>query len=581
MSELSAFGFLSPIWLLLLPIAWWLVYAFTRYFRGLSMWSKECDPSLLPLLIVTTKIHNRNWQLCLLVAIFSIGLIALAGPSWQKQDYPLLESASARVVILDLSQSMLVEDVKPDRLGLALSVARQITASDFDGETGLVVFAGASFQVSPLTRDSNTLLEFIDSLHPDLMPLDGGRLDLAIERAQQQLSASITKAGQVIAITDSADDLEKALQAAIEATRQGNQISVLAVGTSQGAPLKNPKGGLLRDEQGRFILAKTDFSELELIATTGLGKFVNLSEFKGNVESLISELDSVSVNYLQEHQDEAYREPENGGIWLVWLMLPLVLLLFRKNTFWILLIAVLVPMDSELHAMDFDSLWYNTEQRAFEAYQNEKYDSVGLLSSDKRLLGSALFKAGKYQAAYESFSRGNSAGYFYNRGNTLVFLQRFDESLIAYQQALELNPDFEDALFNKQLIEAYIALQVTDEAEKNEAAGDADNTEELSAEASDQVRPGQVDAENANRLDGEQAGIGASLLFEQGRVIDDENFQAANLALQQFMQQIQAEDFDPDPELVRLWARSHTADPAEFFRRKFLRDYQRDSSGAR
>jgi hypothetical protein len=59
--------------------------------------------------------------------------------------------------------------------------------------------------------------------------------------------------------------------------------------------------------------------------------------------------------------------------------------------------------------------------------------------------------------------------------------------------------------------------------------------------------------------------------------MEDENFQAVNLALQQFMQRIQAEDFNPDPELVKLWARSHTADPAEFFRRKFLRDYQRDS----
>ena len=68
-----------------------------------------------------------------------------------------------------------------------------------------------------------------------------GRLDLAIARAQRQLSASITKTGQVIVITDSADDLEKTLQAAIEAANQGNRVSVLAVGTSEGAPLKNAK----------------------------------------------------------------------------------------------------------------------------------------------------------------------------------------------------------------------------------------------------------------------------------------------------------------------------------------------------
>jgi len=581
MSDLSSFSFLSPIWLSLLPIAWWLVYAFAHYFKKLSMWSKECDADLLPFLLTTRKKRGRYWQSYLLMTIFSIGLIAMAGPSWQKQDYPLFESATARVVIIDLSQSMLVEDVKPDRIGQALSVARKITASDFDGETGLVVFAGASFQVSPLTRDSNTLLEFIDSLHPDIMPLDGGRLDLAIARAQRLLSTSITKTGQVIVITDSTDDLDKTLQAATEAANQGNRVSMLAVGTSEGAPLKNAKGGLIRDDQGRFILAKTEFSELESVATAGLGKFVILSEFKGSVESLISELDSTSVENLLERQDEAYREPENGGIWLVWLMMPLVLLLFRKNTFWILLIAVLAPIDGELHAMDFDSLWHNTEQRAFEAYANEKYDRVELLSSDNRLLGSALFMAGKYQAAYESFAEGNSAESYYNRGNALVFLQKLDEALIAYKQALELNPGFEDALFNKQLVETYIALQVDTDGGQNDDSTKANDADELSAGASDQTQTGEVESENANRLEGEQGGVGASLLFEQDRIIEDEDFHAANLALQQFMHRIQAEDFNPDPELVRLWARSHTADPAEFFRRKFLRDYQRDSSRVR
>ena len=122
------------------------------------------------------------------------------------------------------------------------------------------------------------------------------------------------------------------------------------------------------------------------------------------------------MEYLQESQDEVYREPENGGIWLVWLMLPLVLLLFRKNTFWILLIVVLAPINSELHAMGFDSLWHNAEQRAFEAYLEENYERVELLSSDNSLLGSASFMAGKYTIAYDSFAKGDSAEFFLQPG---------------------------------------------------------------------------------------------------------------------------------------------------------------------
>ena len=120
-----------------------------------------------------------------------------------------------------------------------------------------------------------------------------------------------------------------------------------------------------------------------------------------------------------------------------------------------------------------------------------------------------------------------------------------------------------------QLVETYIALQVIAGGGQNEAGAEANDTEELLTEASDQAQAGEADREDANSLEGEQAGTEVSQIFERDRIIEDEDYQAANLALQQFMQRIQAENFNPDPELVRLWARSHSADPAEFFRRKF------------
>jgi len=180
-NESVAFQFLNPGWLLLLGPAWWLVWIFSGHGRRQSTWSRLCDPALLNKMITRGQTWNSTRMLTwILGLVLTLSIIAAAGPSWRKQSYPILESTSARVVALDLSRSMLVKDVKPTRFANAIAAAREIISSEFDGETGLVVFAGRAFVVSPLSRDAGTLLAFLEALDPSTMPEDGTRIDLAI-----------------------------------------------------------------------------------------------------------------------------------------------------------------------------------------------------------------------------------------------------------------------------------------------------------------------------------------------------------------------------------------------------------------
>ncbi|MBT8437215.1 MAG: VWA domain-containing protein, partial [Gammaproteobacteria bacterium] len=165
MTDQATFQFLNPAWLLLLPPAWWLIWIYAKHSRRQSMWSRVCDPQLLDNMIAGRRARQGTrllvWTLGIII---TLTILAAAGPSWRKQSYPILESTSARVVALDLSRSMLAEDIKPRRLAHAVAAAREIISTDYEGETGLVVFAGHAFVVSPLSKDANTLLAFVDVL---------------------------------------------------------------------------------------------------------------------------------------------------------------------------------------------------------------------------------------------------------------------------------------------------------------------------------------------------------------------------------------------------------------------------------
>lgn len=277
MADLAAFEFLQPAWLLLLPLPWLLALAYRRSGQRSSMWHRVCDPQLLRRMAAANPVERRSrgllWPLALVV---SLGIIAAAGPAWRPDSTPVMESASARILALDLSRAMLVEDVKPSRYAQALAAVREIIGDGFDGETGLVVFAGAAFVVSPLSRDANTLLAFVDALEPGILPVDGARLDLALERARDLLGASVFGHGQIIVITSGSDEHDAALAAAENARADGHRLAILAIGTDAGGPVTASDGSLMRDGSGRPLLARTDFDALAQVASRADGVMMSL-----------------------------------------------------------------------------------------------------------------------------------------------------------------------------------------------------------------------------------------------------------------------------------------------------------------
>ena len=575
MIELANFQFLNPLWLVVLPPLWWLIWTYSRYSRRQSMWSRICDTALLDKMLAETPGSNRNgWLASILTIILTLGILSAAGPSWRKQSYPMMESTSARVLALDLSRSMLAEDVRPQRFAHAVAAAKEIISADFDGETGLVVFAGAAFVVSPLSRDAATLLAFIDALDPSTMPEDGTRIDLAINSARDLLAASVAGRGQIIIVTAGASDNEAAVTAALTAANEGHRIYVLAIGTTAGGPVLDAQSRLLRDPQGRVVLSKTNFALLDRVAQAGKGRLVTMTGSTGVDDLLLSRLSANQLIESDQTGDSSARAAANDGAWLVLLMLPFALLLFRKNLIWMILLGLIVPGDRELYAKEWDLFLNHPEQLAFEAYQRGDFQTSYELSTNPLLQGSAYYRSGQYQQALEMYGKDESAPSIYNLGNTLAQQHRFPEAVVAYQKALALDPQLAPARYNKRLIELYLEQQYETVNGQSGETGDPESFDSADLPGAE-VRIGVAGQESTNPADNQQSGPGLGASIESKQADPFERFDGLEPEMERFALQAQDAGQLPDRQFIERWINALPETSTDLFRRKFLRDFQR------
>ena len=223
-------SWLRPWWLIaLLPLAilaiqWW------RTQGSNSDWARYVDVALQPYVIESGAGSSKraSWILFL---VWAIAIIILAGPVWEKTEVPVFAARPAVVTLLDLSPSMRLDDVKPDRLSRARFKLEDFLDQSKDMQVGLIAFSERPYVISPLTDDITTVSAFLPSLTPEIMPVQGSRLDLAIVRAVELLDQASVSSGSIFLITDSRVG-QRDIDAAVHARSRGHSVSVLAVGLS-------------------------------------------------------------------------------------------------------------------------------------------------------------------------------------------------------------------------------------------------------------------------------------------------------------------------------------------------------------
>lgn len=327
--ELSAAHFLHPLWLLALPplllFVAWLLRATARD----PQWSRIVDPELLSALRMSgNRKGSSPWWL--LGLLWTVAIVALAGPAWTRLESPAFHARSAWVLVLDLSPSMSASDLQPSRIARARYAAADILAAARDNRIGLVVFAGESHTVSPLTSDVATVRMLLKPLAPGLMPESGDNLAPALEEAGRLLRAGTAQHGQVVVFSDGFGDPAESLRVAQKLRQEGTTVQVIGVGTASGAPEQDGRGAFVRDATGRPQLAHLQADELQRLAAAGGGDYYTVGEMPHLIQGLDSgeshEIDSSAS--APKAQLESWR---NEGVWLLPPLLLLAALLARRG----------------------------------------------------------------------------------------------------------------------------------------------------------------------------------------------------------------------------------------------------------
>ena len=394
-------------------------------------------------------------------------VIALSGPSFSYTERPVASLNQAKVLVLDMSLSMRATDLKPNRLTQMRFKITDLLTSNKEGEIALIAYAGDAFVLSPLTTDTNTLLNLLPTLSPEIMPSKGSNPVAGITQALALLANSGYPQGQILLVTDGMSEAQSEDITQILAETE-HSLSILAVGTKQGAPITLENGNLLKDNLGTIVIPQVPSSRLNGLVNQHNGHYQLLNHGSQSLTDLFAtkiNMDNTKTTELKTIQRN------DDGIWLVPFIALMVALSFRKQLFFTLLLPLLILQSNEGFAAESHtgkqstSIWNNGDENGAALFNQQNYQAAAESFNDKNWQASAHYKAGQYQQAADIWSKQSGADASYNLGNTYAKLGEVDKAKAAYNESLKLDPTNKDAQANLQLIEQ---LQNNQEKQKQQ-----------------------------------------------------------------------------------------------------------------
>ena len=577
------FHFLRPWWFAgFLPVA--AVVAFYSWRkRSAGSWENIINPELLPFLMQgseSKKALSSTWLLSIVILAWIICCLSLAGPTWQQLPQPVYKQDAALVVVLDLSPSMLAEDISPSRLVRARYKLIDVLTRRTEGVAGLIVYGGDAHTVSPLTEDSNTIVSIVPVLAPSLLPEYGSNVEEALASA---VDLAVTGGYQQADILLISDGIHRSALSELTPiiSQQGDfRLSILGVGTPQGAPIPTGAGGFAKQANGNMVVAKLNVTALQQLAASNGGIYQTLSADDSDVDALLIAMDSIFPDNTRE-TDRSFDLWDDQGFWLVLLLLPVVLLSFRKGTLVAVLLLPLAFNTQPAQAFEWKDLWKTPNQRAAEALSRGDYETAQDLFEDPMWRGSAAYKAGDFEQATTSFLNNDTAQGHYNRGNALAQDGDLQGAIDAYDRALSLDPDMQDAIANRALVEQLKDQQQgQDQDQQNQQSQDQDQ-EQQDQEQQNQDSSGQdqeqknqdSQSQDQSQQDKEEKGKPDSEKSEQEKIADEKALEqaekdaeeaAAEAALDELSDEEKQEQQDIEKMLRRI-----PDDPGGLLRAKF------------
>ena len=436
------------------------------------------DPTLLRHLMPDVSKMRPVVKFWMLLAAMALIIVMMARPQMGTRISHEKRTGIESIIAMDISNSMLAEDVTPSRLDRTKMMVENLVDNFTDDKIGLIVFAGDAFVQLPITSDYVSAKMFLSEIEPSLIATQGTDIATAINMAANSFTQQQGVGKAIIVITDGEDHEGGALEAAKAAKKKGMRVYVLGVGSDKGAPIPLGNGDYMKDRTGNTVMTKLNEEMCRQIAEAGGGAYIHVDNNTNAQRQLDSELAKLSKKEMQSTIYSDYDEQFQafGIIAIILLILEICILesknpiarrlnIFgRKQRTTTLIVALLVASASFAQN---DRRYITQGNKLFRSGQFDKAEVAYRKAIEKNPrnpqahynLGNSLMAQKKDSAAVQSFQKSTEletskirkAMAYHNMGVVCQQHKMYGEAIEAYKNSLRLNPKDDATRYNLEL----------------------------------------------------------------------------------------------------------------------------------
>ena len=493
------FRFEEPIYLYLLAVI--PVLALVRWLlerKQHKRLRKFGDPELLSQLMPDVSRWRPAAKFWTLEAALALLIVMIARPQMGTRISHDKRTGIETIIAMDISNSMLAEDVAPSRLDRTKMMVENLVDNFTDDKIGLIVFAGDAFVQLPITSDYVSAKMFLSDIHPSLMATQGTDIATAINMATNSFTQQQGVGKAIIVVTDGEDHEGGALEAAKDAKKKGMRVYVLGVGSPNGAPIPLGNGNYMKDRTGNTVMTKLNEEMCRQVAEAGGGAYIHVDNNSNAQQQLDNELSKLTKKEMQSTIYSDYDEQFQAfGIIALILLIIEICILDRKNplarrinifgrrqrtaTVLLLLFAATaaVAQTDRQYVTSGNKLFRNGQFDQAEVAYRKAIEKNPRNPQAHYNLGNALMAQKKDSAAVQSLQKSTEletskirkAMAFHNIGVVCQQHKMYGEAIEAYKSALRLNPKDDATRYNLELCKRQ---QKNQQNQKNQKQQDKD-----------------------------------------------------------------------------------------------------------
>lgn len=328
------FRFANPhlLWLLLIVVVLVALFISSRYMSKAAL-KRFGNISILPSLMNGVSEGKLRIKFILEVIAFSALVIAAARPQFGSKLETVKKEGIEVMVCLDISNSMLAEDIQPNRLEKAKRMLSRLLDQMENDQVGLIVFAGDAFTQLPITNDFVSAKMFLSTIDPKMVSIQGTAIGSAINLAVRSFTPNEESQKAIILITDGENHEDDAQGAAQQALERGIHTHVIGIGSVQGALVPDDSGrpGTYRkDNEGNPVTTHLDEEMAKNIAAAGQGVYAHADNSNSAINVIVEELSHLQTAELESHVFADYEDQFQWFLWIAFFCLLIDLIVLDK-----------------------------------------------------------------------------------------------------------------------------------------------------------------------------------------------------------------------------------------------------------